>query len=260
MKISYKIKIFAILIVLFVISLKIYLGLHKNFNLTYFYRQLFQSILSSIVFMVISFIFVDSIIKGQEKSNRKRLRSVAIRSLRQPIRRYLWMWFHISSNETTTQREMKNMSINDYMVSDIFIKRIKLRNFDDKYMERTTAITNKQKSLKEIVPHMVDEFRKDIKDILRMYTPSLDADTIRLLQYFAEDAHIYNVFKFWELADSDDNYWFKMVNEENIVEHLKEVLKLLEIYNKNVVETERWDNNNITNINMLYGNVPNVKW
>jgi hypothetical protein len=117
-----------------------------------------------------------------------------------------------------------------------------------------------ERKLKQIVPKTHEQFKKDIDKIIGNYGHAFDPETIELLQHFGETSHLYGTFYFWNTVDIGDNRWFQLQKAENIKAHFESLLILIEKYNENVVETEKWTNKNILTLTKISGDVPNVKW
>lgn len=218
----------------------------------------FSNLITEIIGAVMTFIVIDNILHYNEEQEKQRLQSVAIRALRQPLRRYMWAWIHASTDETTARNDLQNQQLADYLVSDTFIDRIRSRSFNDPFT--TSAMFGNDRALRLKFPQMMEVFRNDIKEVLRTYSYALDTDLILQLQHFSEDAHIYNNIRFWETIDIGQNVWFGQVERENIRSHFTTFNQLLATYNAGVDQTERWSNQNIMNLNRTSGQVPNVKW
>jgi hypothetical protein len=172
------------------------------------------------------------------------------------------MWLHISnSNEDEISTELPSAnSLHDYLLDDGFITKVKGRSFNERYTEATFFGSHDDRTLKEQVPKMQEQFMSDINKVIANYAHAFDPDTIELLQHFAETAHLYGTFYFWKTVDIGDNRWFQQAKNDNIKEHLTAFLNLMDKYNNNVPENEKWTKDNIAKLTKITGNVPNIKW
>ena len=218
----------------------------------------FSNLITELIGAVVTFLVIDNILHYNEKKEKERLQAVAIRSLRAPLRRYLWAWIHASTDETTGRTELQTTTVPAYIISDTFIDRIINRSFNDPFT--VTTMFGVDRPLKIKFPEMIEAFQKDIKDILDTYAYALDTDLIRRLQHFSDEAHLYNTIRFWKTVDIGQNVWFGKVDRENIRSHFIEFNILLATFNSNVSATEQWTNENLMNLNRVSGPVPNVKW
>jgi hypothetical protein len=216
------------------------------------------NLITEIIGAIITFIVIDNILNYNEQQEKKRLQYVAIRSLKQPIRRYLWAWIHVSTGEMTATTELQATTISAYLTSDIFINRIRQRSFDEPFT--TSHLLGEDKPLRIEFPKIIEGFQSDVKDILKTYAYALDTEFIRQLQHFTDDAHLYNTISFYKNINIGNNIWFTNVDTVDIRSHFTEFIRLLETYNTSVEETEQWTNQNIMNLNRVSGQVPNVKW
>lgn len=218
----------------------------------------FSNLITELIGAIITFIVIDNVLNYNEEKEKKRLQAVAIRSLRQPIRRYLWAWIHASTNEEIASANLQTTAISEYITSNIFIDRIRARSFNDPFT--TSALLGNDRPLREKFPEMIEGFQNDIKDVLRTYSYALDAELIRQLQHFGDEAHLYNNIRLRKAINVGNNVWFESVDVENIRAHFNEFNRLMNKYNNNVEETEKWTNQNLMNLNMVSGQVPNVRW
>lgn len=211
---------------------------------------------------IVTLFIVDKIIKDEEERQRQRLFSAAIKSLKNPLRRYINMWLHISnSNEDEVAAELPAAnSLRDYLLADTFIRKVQGRSFNERYTEATILDQHDNRTLKEQVPKMQEQFMSDINRVIGNYAHAFDPDTIELLQHFAETAHLYGIFYFWKTVDIGDNRWFQRATVDNIREHLTSFLNLMDKYNNSVPENEKWTKDNIARLTRITGNVPNVRW
>lgn len=211
---------------------------------------------------IVTLYIVDKILKDEEERQKQELLAAAIKSLKNPLRRYTNMWLHISnSNEDQFNNELSAAnSLREYLLTDTFINKVKMRSFNERYTEATIFGSHDNRTLKEQVPKMVDQFMLDINRVIGNYAHAFNPSTIELLQHFSETAHLYGIFHFGRTVDIGDNKWFQKVNSDNIKEHLTTFLSLLDIYNNNVSNNEKWTKDNISRLTRITGTVPNVKW
>jgi hypothetical protein len=211
---------------------------------------------------IVTLFIVEKTIKDEEERQRQRLFSAAIKSLKNPLRRYTNMWLHISnSNEDEIVAELAAAnSLRNYLLADTFIGKVQGRSFNDRYSEATILGTHDNRTLKEQVPKIQEQFISDINRVIGNYAHAFDPDTIVLLQHFAETAHLYGTFYFWKTVDIGDNRWFQQATADNIREHLIAFLNLMDKYNNSVPENEKWTKDNIVRLTRITGNLPNVKW
>lgn len=220
------------------------------------------NISTEILGAIIILLIVDKIIKDEEERKRQRLFAAASKSLKNPLRRYINMWLHISnSNEDELAEELPNAnSLREYLLSDTFIGKVQRRSFNERYTEATIFGSHDDRTLKKQVPKMQEQFMADINRIIGNYAHAFDPETIELLQHFAETAHLYGAFYFGKTLDTQDNRWFQRQKAENIKEHLDTLMVLVDKYNDNVPDTEKWTKDNIVRLTRISGDVPNVKW
>jgi len=225
-------------------------------------QEFFINVSTEILGAIIILLIVDKIIRDEEESQRQRLFAAASKSLKNPLRRYINMWLYISnSNEDELADELRNAnSLRKYLLSDTFIRKIQMRSFNERYTEATIFGSHDNRTLKEQVPKMQEQFMTDINRIIGNYAHAFDPETIELLQHFAETAHLYGTFYFGKTVRIGDNRWFQQQNAENIREHLNTLMTLLDKYNDNVPDTEKWTKDNIVKLTRISGDVPNVKW
>ena len=155
---------------------------------------LMSNLISEVVGAIVTFTVIDGILRYMDQQEKLRLQKVAIRSLRQPLRRYIWAWIHVSTNEENARRELGEIRLSDYLVSDNFIRRITIRSFNDPFT--VTPLLGPDRPLRIKFPEIVEGFQRDLKEILQTYSYALDADLISLLQHFSDDAHLYNPDQF----------------------------------------------------------------
>ena len=199
-------------------------------------QGIFINLISEIVGVIITLYFVDKIISREEDKKKNELFSVAIRSLKSPLRRYISMWLSIyNSNEEKLKFELQNIDLKEFMLTDKFINQIIKRDFDDKYSELAVLGYKDPRPLKVQIPKILDHFKSDISRIIGYYSYAFNTNTIVLLQHFAADAHLYNIFYISQKIYIDHNSWFFSQDPENIKEHLKSLFELLDIYNSNEI-------------------------
>jgi len=220
------------------------------------------NISTEILGAIIIFLIVDRILKNEEKQQREKLFAAALRSLKNPLRRYINMWLHISnSNEDEVAEELSDsISLREYLLTDAFLYKIQNRSFNERYTEATFLSSHDERTLAIQVPKIQKQFMSDIDRIIDNYAHAFDPETIELLQHFAETAHLYGTFYFWQTCEIGENRWFQTQNAENIREHLESLMNLLDKYNSNVIDSEKWTNENIFKLTEISGDVPNVKW
>jgi hypothetical protein len=225
-------------------------------------QDFFINLITEIIGALVTLIIVDQIVANEEVNQRKRLFSAAIKSLKNPLRRYINMWLNISnSDEEIVDKELASfISLNQFLISDNFIKRIKNRSFNEPHTKSTILWGQDKRTLREQVPKIQEQFKDDINRIIGNYAHAFDPDTIELLQHFAETAHLYMAFYFGQVADIGDNRWFSQYDTENIRNHMKSLNELLDKYNNNVYEKEKWTKDNILKLTKMTGNIPNIKW
>lgn len=220
------------------------------------------NISTEILGAIITLLIVDRILKAEEERKQKKLFAIAIKSLKNPLRRYINMWLHINNSIDAELKEdlCKATSLKEYMLSDMFIGRIQHRSFNERYTESDIFGSKDNRTLKQIVPKMHEQFLKDIDRIIANYAYALDFETLELLQHFGETAHLYGTFYFWNTVDIGDNKWFQLQKSENIKSHFESLFILIEKYNNNVSDVEKWSKNNILTLTRISGEVPTVKW
>ena len=222
----------------------------------------FINIATEMLGAIITLLIVDKIIKDEEERKRQRLFSAAIKSLKNPLRRYINMWLHISnSNEDELEKELPNAnSLREYLLSDIFINKVQMRSFNDRYTESSIFGSHDNRTLKEQIPKMQEQFMADINRIIGNYAHAFNPETIELLQHFAETAHLYGTFYFGKVVETQDNKWFQLQDAKNIKEHLDTLMVLVNKYNESIPDIEKWTKDNIIKLTRMSGDLPNVKW
>lgn len=206
----------------------------------------------------IVFLVVDGSINRMEEDKKARLKSVAIRSLKQPIWRYIWAWLHVSDGEENAKKALENKSIEEYITSNEFIDKVQRRSFNDPFT--TSAILGEDRPFKDKFPEIINKFKNDINDAIKTYAYSLDSNDIAILQHFAHDAHLYNNIRLRNSIQTTDNQWFVDINAENIREHFDNFCKLLQLYNDNVNSDNKLTNKNVMTLSRVTGKVDNVSW
>ena len=201
------------------------------------YDGLMINLLTELIGGLITFLLIDNVINYYDNKNKQKLSKIALSTLKKPIKLYFMMWFHIfDSDEDEVKKRLENIELNDFILSDEFLEKVKNRDFSELYNSKLFRGTQDSSRLNERVIKILADFKALINSAIDKYAIYFDSDTITLLQHFGENANLYDTFTFWEFAykSSQHNFWLQSLEKEYIKSHLTEFLKLVDLYNNSV--------------------------
>ena len=211
---------------------------------------LFGNLISELCGALITLWVIDTILKSGDDLERKRQRSIVMKSLRQPVRNIIWAWLQVvNTPEEPITPKIKEQGLGNYLVSDEFI--VALQNID---LSETIGqkIFGHGKHKFKLLPESMEYFVNDVRSLLGNFSNFLDDEQLDLLIHFAYRAHLYNIIRLKHTVENSvpngsdrGRQWFADQNTENLKKHFTKLVLLLNMYNQHAYEEDNLTSDNI---------------
>ena len=182
---------------------------------------------------------IDRIVRYRETRRNISLRKVGLERLGYPLKLYLIFWYRCGA----LTNNLKSLeSVRSVVTKDTFIAALKAKNFGDPDGTR--------KKWFDRLKQLRDQFKIDLAAILSVYITVLEAEDVRLIDYFLRPSGMDYQIEYGTLAPNpDENILFKNVIPASLTEYMDKLGRLVELHNS-VADTPM-DDANIWILNRL---------